>query len=206
MGDNAPMAELETRWNQRHQAASPWDSGRPCAELQRVIQEFPIAPGRALEVGCGNGRNAVMLAERGFEVTATDISGEALQQGQAAARAAGAAVRFIQSDVLKLPDLGAPFPFVLDRGLYQHTRATDRSGFERLLERVTAPGSVYLAMMPSANDTAMRAPRAVRDYEVCLDYARILRLVQLREVRFDPVRVNGREVRALMWSAVFVRK
>jgi SAM-dependent methyltransferase len=200
------MSELETLWNQRHLTASPWDSGRPCAELQRVLAEVPIAPCRTLEVGCGNGRNAVMLAQRGFEVTATDIASEALQQGQAAARAAKVDVRFVQSDVLKLPDIGAPFAFVLDRGLYQHARATDRLGFERVLERVTAPGSFYLAMMPSANDTVVRVPRAVKDYEVCLDYARVLKLVQLREIRFEPALMNGREVRPLMWSALFIRK
>jgi SAM-dependent methyltransferase len=199
------MAELETVWNERHKAASPWDSGEPCAEVQRVLAEYPVKPGRALEIGCGNGRNAVLLASRGFEVTACDVSGEALERGRAAARAAGVEVRFVQADVLQLPEVGATFPFVLDRGLYQHTR-TDRGRFEKVLARVTAPGSLYHAIMPSANDDAARAPRAVKDYELCLDYARILRLVQLREIRFAPALVNGRELRPLMWSALFVRR
>jgi hypothetical protein len=110
--------------------------------------------------------------------------------------------------VLKLPQgepFAAPFNFLFDRGLYQHARV-ERSAFERALERVTAPGSLYLAIMPNANDAATNAPRAVRDYELCLDLARLFRLVQLRECRFDPVVVNGREVSPLMWSALFCRK
>ena len=199
------MPELETVWNRRHQSASPWESGKPCAELQRVLKERPVAPGRALELGCGNGVNAAFLASRGFDVTAVDVSGDVLERARSSARSANVTVRFVHSDVLKLPALGGPFSFVFDRGYYQHGRV-ERDAFERVLERVTAPGSLYLAIMPSANDTQLRVPRAVKDYELCLDYARILRLAQLREFRFEPALVNGREVRALMWSAVFIRK
>ena len=200
------MADVGTAWDQRHRSASPWDSGRPCRELERVLQEYAINACRALELGCGNGTNAVVLARRGFEVTAVDISGEALERGRAAARAAGAEVRFLKGDVLQLPDLGAPFGFVFDRGLYQHARATDRAGFERVLERVTAPGSLYLAIVPSAHDSAVRrVPRALRDYEMCLDLERSFRLLQLREIEFDPVVLEGRELRPLMWSALYRR-
>ena len=199
------MADVGTVWNQRHRSASPWDSGRPCRELARVLEEHAIAPGRALELGCGNGINAVALARRGFEVTALDVSDEVLGRARAAAREANVQVRFLHADVRKLPDLGAPFPFVFDRGLYQHARL-DRPAFEQALERVTAPGSLYLAIMPNANDTAVNAPRAVRDADLCVDLARLFRLVQLRECRFDPVMLNGREVSPLMWSALFSRK
>src|SRR5262245_61361091 len=154
------MADVGTVWNQRHRSPSPWDSGRSCRELERVLDEHAIRPGRALELGCGNGTNAVFLARRGFEVTALDISDEVLGRARDAAREAGVQVRFLHADVLKLPDLGAPFPFVFDRGLYQHARL-DRAAFERALERVTAPGSLYLAIMPNANDTATNAPRPV---------------------------------------------
>lgn len=194
------MAELETVWNQRHQSASPWESGKPCAELQRVLQEQAIAPCRALELGCGNGVNAAYLASRGFDVTAVDVSGEVLEK----ARKTSARVEFIHSDVLALPDLGT-FGFVFDRGYYQHGR-TQRDAFERVLERVTAPGSLYLAIMPNANDAAKIAPRAVREQDLGTDLARLFRIVQMRECRFDAVKVNGRELRPLMWSVLFARK
>ena len=195
------MAELETVWNQRHQSASPWESGQPCAELQRVLQEHAIAPGRALELGCGNGVNAAFLAGRGFDVTAVDVSGEVLER----ARRTNTNVRFVHSDVLKLPDVGAPFSFVFDRGYYQHGRV-ERAAFERVLERVTAPGSLYLAIMPNANDPMKIAPRAVSDTELRADFARLFDVVHLRECRFDPVTLRGREVRPLMWSVLFSRK
>lgn len=204
----SPMADLGTVWNQRHRSASPWDSGRPCRELERVLAEHAIRPGRALELGCGNGTNAVFLARRGFEVTALDISDEVLGRARTAAREAGVEVRFVHADVLKLPEgepFAAPFNFLFDRGLYQHARL-ERDAFERALERVTAPGSLYLAIMPNANDGAINAPRAVRDHELCLDLARLFRLVQLRECRFDKVLLKGREVSPLMWSALFCRK
>jgi len=198
------MPELETVWNRRHQSASPWESGKPCAELQRVLKERPVAPGRALELGCGNGVNAAFLASRGFDVTAVDVSGDVLERARSSARSANVTVRFVHSDVLKLPALGGPFSFVFDRGYYQHGRV-ERDAFERVLERVTAPGSLYLAIMPNAN-TTVTAPRAVRDSDLRTDFARLFEVVQLRECHLDPVIMKGREVRPLMWSALFKRK
>ena len=204
MDNCGSMAELETVWNQRHRSASPWETGKPCAELQRVLAERAIAPGRALELGCGNGVNAAHLASRGFAVTAVDVSGDVLERARASARSANVTVRFVHSDVLKLPDQGAPFSFVFDRGYYQHGRV-ERATFEKVLERVTAPGSLYLAIMPNAN-TAVTAPRAVSEADLRTDFARLFDVVQLRECHFDPVILKGREVRPLMWSVLFKRR
>lgn len=77
-------------WNARWRAkaadadwlADPW--------LSRVLPL--LKPGRALDVACGNGRNAIFLAERGFRVTAVDLSQEALSQLDLEARTRGLAI------------------------------------------------------------------------------------------------------------------
>ena len=62
-------------WNERYEKDNtPWETGQPSSELQRVLAEFPIRPCRAVELGCGTGANAVWLAQQGFEVTALDLS------------------------------------------------------------------------------------------------------------------------------------
>ena len=68
------MAELE-HWEERYRKGeTPWDTGHPSTELQRVIREEKIRPCRAIELGCGTGNNAVWLAQQGFDVTAVDLS------------------------------------------------------------------------------------------------------------------------------------
>lgn len=52
-------------WNQHYVAGNaPWDSGLVSKELIRVLDTEKIAPGRAVELGCGTGTNAIYLASR----------------------------------------------------------------------------------------------------------------------------------------------
>jgi len=58
-----------------------------------------VSEGRALDIACGVGQNAIWLAQHGFVVDAVDISPVALEYGQQAAARAGVAVNFIQADL-----------------------------------------------------------------------------------------------------------
>ncbi len=65
-------------------------------------------PGRALDVACGEGRNAVWLAERGWQVTAVDFSDVALGKGARLAESRGVEVDWVVADVLEYaPEQGA---------------------------------------------------------------------------------------------------
>src|SRR5262245_56613997 len=107
-----PNPSEQEHWEGRYRTAEPppWDTGRPSAELQRRLGQLTLAPGRAIELGCGTGSNAVWLAEQGFDVTAIDISPTAIARAEERARAASVMVRFVTADVTELPDLGEPFP------------------------------------------------------------------------------------------------
>jgi len=58
-----------------------------------------LKPGRALDLGCGSGGNAVWLAERGWRVTAVDFSNAAIEKAKLRAAGRSVAVEFIVSDV-----------------------------------------------------------------------------------------------------------
>ena len=81
----------EGYWEARYKAGSPTSSGRPGAALRRFAE--PLAPGRALELGCGKGDDAVWLAGRGWSVVAVEISATALDYARANAACAGVADR-----------------------------------------------------------------------------------------------------------------
>ena len=79
------MPEAQQHWDEHYgERARVW-SGRVNARLAEVAES--LTPGRALDLGCGEGADAVWLAERGWQVVAVDISGVALQRAADDARA-----------------------------------------------------------------------------------------------------------------------
>src|SRR6185437_1343607 len=73
-------------WDQRYGDQQIW-SGNPNGTL--VNQISAVTPGRALDVGAGEGGDAVWLAEHGWQVTAADISARGLDRVKAAAASRG---------------------------------------------------------------------------------------------------------------------
>ncbi len=85
-------------WNLRYRASERlW----PEEPNQFVVSEVgSLPPGSALDVACGEGRNAIWLAERGWEVVAVDFSSVALARARERARARGVDVTWVLADVL----------------------------------------------------------------------------------------------------------
>lgn len=84
----APMSE-PAGWDERYSAADAVWSGDPNEQL--VAQVEGLTPGRALELGAGEGADAVWLAQQGWAVTVTDFSSVGLRRAEQAATAAGVA-------------------------------------------------------------------------------------------------------------------
>jgi len=203
------MAQDQVNWDERYQTKNtPWDSGEVSVELRRVVGEGWFKPSRMLEIGCGTGTNAVWLAQQGFTVTAFDLSPLAIEQARARADKARVDVRFFVGNALELPDLGEPFPFVFDRGVYHHLRSVDLAGFRKTLERMTTPGSYYLTLAGNGNEQGPpeNGPPTVLAHEIVAELGPIFHLVQLREFRFDGVVIQERPVRPLGWSILSRRK
>ena len=72
-------------------------------EIDFLLEELDISPGASiLDVGCGTGRHAVELAQRGYIVTGVDISAEMLSKANDKAKAAGVSVEWVHSDATRL--------------------------------------------------------------------------------------------------------
>src|SRR3954465_11549563 len=92
----AQSAEWDARYSERD--GTMW-SGRPNGRL--VAEVADLAPGRALDVGCGEGADAIWLARRGWDVAAVDISEVAVGRARDAAQLAGATVAWVCGDALQ---------------------------------------------------------------------------------------------------------
>lgn len=97
--ESTAAGDATTFWDQRYQEKDRIWSGRVNPVLAEVASRLEV--GRALDLGCGEGSDAVWLAGMGWQVTAVDISGTALVRAEQAAVDAGVAsrTRFEQCDL-----------------------------------------------------------------------------------------------------------
>lgn len=129
-------------WEARY-AASPlvW-SGRVNVQLERIAGELPA--GRALDLGCGEGGDAIWLAEHGWTVVGVDISDTALHRARAEAQTRGVADRID----FQCHDLAESLPagsFDLVSAQFLHsTVALDRPAILRRAAAAVAPGGSLL--------------------------------------------------------------
>ena len=121
-------------WNARYESGEYAARTHPSALLAAWIDRLPR--GRALDVACGLGRNAIHLAAHGYAVDAMDISGVALAKARERARTAGVEVNWIEAD-LEQPDIA--------RGTYDVVvvaRFLDRPLIPRLIDALRPGGHV----------------------------------------------------------------
>jgi SAM-dependent methyltransferase len=134
----AEQAEWDARYTDRDQL---W-SGNPNGALVAEVAGLP--PGRVLDVGCGEGADAVWLAHRGWQVTALDVSAVALDRARAAAAQQGVDIRWVRA---ALTDAALdPGGFDLVTTHYPALRRTPGQDAERALLAAVAPGGVLLAV------------------------------------------------------------
>ncbi|MCG8420176.1 MAG: class I SAM-dependent methyltransferase [Proteobacteria bacterium] len=206
------MVEKFRDWNERYCSGdTPWDSGRPSRELERVLDEFSITPqsvaGRAIDIGCGTGSDAIYLAERGFDVTGVDLAPKAIEKAQVNAENAGVEASFRVADLLDYPN-AEPFALVFDRGAYHCLRRVDLDAFLRTLQRITRPNSWYIALTGNANDPwdPPDGPPRVYAHELTAELAPLFDLVLLREFLWDDIELRGQVRPVWGWVAVHRRK
>jgi SAM-dependent methyltransferase len=142
----------EADWDHRYGGDHMW-SGNPNGTLVHEISG--LAPGRALDVGAGEGGDALWLAEQGWSVPASDISQRALDRVDAEAARRGLRVECHHADANAL-DAFETAAFDLVSAQYASIpRTPDGRGVRNLLNAV-APGGTLLVV--SHDVEAMRAP------------------------------------------------
>lgn len=203
MNRTTPAKPRPPDWDALYRLGTPpWESGVPSGELVRVLDEGLVKPCAALEIGCGTGADAVYLARRGFELTAVDSSPTAMERARGRAQRAGVLIRFVLDDVFAFARQSGPFDLVYDAGFYHFARQWELERLLDLLWRVTRPGSYYLTLAGSTDETAEGGPPRVSEEEVRFELGRLFQCVHLRPFRFEsPARADG----YLGWSCLMQR-
>ncbi|HEX6359820.1 class I SAM-dependent methyltransferase [Actinophytocola sp.] len=118
----------------------PFFVSKPDENLVSYLDRGVLGPGRALDLGCGPGRNAIYLASRGFQVDAVDLSMSAIAWGEERAREAGVDVRFLRGDAFAPDYLDGQYDLIYDSGCLHHLPPHRRVSYLDLVERRLVPG------------------------------------------------------------------
>jgi SAM-dependent methyltransferase len=135
----------EQSFEEMYRATDALWSGRPNTQL--VAEAADLPPGTALDIGCGEGADAVWLASRGWQVTAVDFAATALERAAARAAAAGeevaARIEWVRADVTQwAPEPGS---FDLVSAQFMHLPTEQRRAlFARLADAVRTGGQLLL--------------------------------------------------------------
>jgi SAM-dependent methyltransferase len=125
----------------------PFFAAKPDESLVAWLERGTIGGRRALDLGCGPGRNAVHLAAHGFAVDGVDLSPAALAWARERADEAGAEVRFLRGDAFALArnELRGPYDLIYDSGCFHHLPPHRRISYLALVDDLLAPGG-HLAL------------------------------------------------------------
>ena len=123
-------------------------SGRPNGRFVAEVEE--LSPGHALDVGCGEGADAIWLAQRGWTVTAIDVSEVAVTRARAAAEAADVTVEWVSGDALATPFPPGSFDLVSIQ-YPALPKASGEAAVQALLASIRS-GGVLLAVYHDLDD------------------------------------------------------
>lgn len=134
------------RWNRFYA-----DRGRPVPffgtradeNLAQWVDDGTMVPGRALDLGCGNGRNAVFLASHGFAVQGIDFSEAAIAWARDQAANAGVQVDLRCASVFDVDIAPASCDLVYDSGCFHHMAPHRRQDYMALVARALKPGGWF---------------------------------------------------------------
>ncbi len=159
-------------WDEMYRSRDQVFSGAPNGVLVTEVTDLP--PGQALDVGCGEGADALWLARRGWQVTAVDISRTALQRAAAAATDVTDSVAWARADLTTTPPPVGAFDLVSAQ-YFPLPHQPNHTALRGLLDAVAPGGTLLFA----SHDSADLSPRQGHgfdpsDYYQPDDIARLL--------------------------------
>lgn len=149
----------DDRYRQVHRQGLQWSSQSPSPIVAETIRRFAISPRhRILEIGCGEGRDALPLLEQGFDLLATDASPEAIAYCQRKMPNHAARFRVLDCVTEKLSD---PFDFIFAVAVvHMLVSDGDRNAFYRFIRGHLAPKGI--ALICTMGDGSMERQTDIR--------------------------------------------
>lgn len=144
MNQPREFPDWEQLYRDRQVETMPWFNPNLDPDLDQALSKLNFDRGTVLDLGTGPGTQAMALAERGFDVTATDISEAAISRAQAIAKEKGLDISWRQDDILN-SQIDQQFDFIFDRGCFHVFPPERRQDYVRIVGSFIKPkGYLFL--------------------------------------------------------------
>lgn len=158
---------------QRAYFARAYETGQhgwPTVGVSPMVAQFLRSAkgrgGRALDIGCGEGRHSAAFARSGFLTVGVDLESKALARARAALNGAAVAPTFLQANVFALPFSEGAFDVVVDYGCLHHVRQPDTRRYLDQVVPLLKPRGYYLLSCFSTKFKHHRDERRTRNWLV----------------------------------------
>ncbi len=121
----------------------PFLTDKPDENLVGYFEQGYLKPGRAIDLGCGTGRNAVYLAKAGCRVDAVDLSETAVRKARTFARRSEVDVEFTVGSIFDLALSGGRYDLAYDAGLLHHLQPHRRPYYLKKVHAILKPNGVF---------------------------------------------------------------
>lgn len=121
---------------------TPWDTQITPPEVIDFLNTTP--PGKALDLGCGTGTNAITMTQLGWCVTGVDFSPKAIAAARKKALQKNLQIQFHEGSVADLDYLSGPYDYALDIGCLFALKPEERQRYAAHLRRLLHPGAHYM--------------------------------------------------------------
>jgi len=115
-----------------------WDLGESTPVFDKISDALPL--GKICIIGCGRGYDAVMFAQKGFEVTAIDFAPSAISTLQSLASGAGVMINIVETDIFLLTSqFSCEFDYVIEQTCFCAINPNRREEYEQLVKTIIKP-------------------------------------------------------------------
>ena len=145
----------------------PWFYPELDDDLRQALDQLGLQRGSALDLGTGPGTQAIQLAQRGFDVTAVDVSESAIRRARDRAVAHGLTITWQQDDILATR-LDGQFDLIFDRGCFHVLPAERRQEYIRTVAGLLKPGAYFFLkcfsqLQPGTDGPQRFTPEQIRE-------------------------------------------
>jgi cyclopropane fatty-acyl-phospholipid synthase-like methyltransferase len=165
MNQQREFPNWEKLYQEQNVESMPWFNPDIDADLDQALSKLNLHTGAALDLGTGPGTQAIALAQRGFQVTATDLSDTAIQKAQAIAKEKGLDISWKQDDILN-SNLAQKFDFILDRGCFHVFPPEQRQDYVSVVGNLIKPGGYLFLKCFSHLETREEGPYRFTSEEI----------------------------------------